>query len=309
MPKVSVVLPTYNRAHVLARAIDSVLHQTFQDLELIVVDDSSTDGTTELLQSYSSDMIRVIKLNQNVGPSCARNIGIQSARGELVAFQDSDDEWVSEKLQIQVNQMAAVSPGHRTVGASYTRFILKDDGGLLQRIVPADDITPLDGNIYSTLLRNNVVDTPTLLVRKEVFDDVGVFDETIERLEDWDLALRIARTYDFAFVDQPLILSHWSANGVNNRQDPKGMYRILSKHLDGFFAHCPRRGAEWFWRVGDDLLKGGDALVGRKALWTSIQLSAKSYVLLAWLGSLLGSRAYANLSTIFSYSKRSSALR
>lgn len=99
IPTVSVVIPTYNRAHLVGRAIQSVLNQTYQDFEIIVVDDGSTDNTEEVVKSFNDPRIRYIRHDQNRGGSAARNTGIKMARGEYIAFQDSDDEWLPEKLE------------------------------------------------------------------------------------------------------------------------------------------------------------------------------------------------------------------
>ena len=101
-PKVSVIIPTYNRAHLVGRAIRSVLNQTYQDFEIIVVDDGSTDNTEEVVKSFNDPRIRYIRHEKNRGGSAACNTGIRAARGEYIAFQDSDDEWLPEKLEKQM---------------------------------------------------------------------------------------------------------------------------------------------------------------------------------------------------------------
>lgn len=309
MPRISVVLPTYNRARVLRRAIDSVLNQTFQDLELIVVDDGSTDGTNAILKSYS-DRIRVVVLNNNVGPCRARNVGIQASSGELVAFQDSDDEWLPNKLEVQVNRMdSMVVSMHRPLGASYTRIAVKITEEIDRYVPPHGYPEQLKGNLYSQLLKANLVGTPTLLVRRQVLDDIGMFDESLSQLEDWDLALRIALKYDFDFVDEPLIISHFSPDGVNSRRDSTALYRILLKHSDEYLLHFREVGSGAFWTAGDELMKSGHTAMGKKALWMAIRLSPKRHTVLAWLGSYLGSKAYKSLSALFGYSTRGSTAR
>ena len=106
-PLISVILPTYNRAHTLMRAVTSVLNQDYREIELIVVDDASTDGTTELLESIADPRLRVIRHDHNKGVAGATNTGIQAARGEIIAFQDSDDEWLDGKLSHQMARLAA----------------------------------------------------------------------------------------------------------------------------------------------------------------------------------------------------------
>ncbi len=291
MPKVSVVVPTHNRAHVLVRAIESILNQTFRDFELIIVDDGSTDDTLQVLASYSSAGIKVITLKHNAGACRARNIGIQAAEGEFIAFQDSDDEWLPEKLSVQLNLMEATPSIQRPIGASYTGFISKTE----EYCPPHVDEMQVRGNIYPQLLKGNIVGTPTLLIRRNILNEVGLFDETLTWLEDWDIALRIARRYDFQFADEPLVISHWSPGGVNSRKDFRSFYQILSKHLDGFAACCPRIGANQFLLAGDELMKSGYASMGKHALQSAMRLSFNPYVVLAWLGAQLGSDIYRKL--------------
>ncbi len=116
-PKVSVILPTYNRAHLIKRAIQSVLDQTYQNFEIIVVDDGSTDNTEEQVRSFNNPKIRYIRYNENKGAAFARNAGIKASRGDYIAFQDSDDEWFPHKLQRQMEAFKNASP---EVGVVYT---------------------------------------------------------------------------------------------------------------------------------------------------------------------------------------------
>lgn len=108
-PKVSVIIPTYNRAHLIGRAIKSVLNQTYKDFEIIIVDDGSTDKTEEVVKDFKDERVRYIRREKNKGGSAARNTGIKAARGEYIAFQDSDDEWLPEKLEKQMKAFEAMA--------------------------------------------------------------------------------------------------------------------------------------------------------------------------------------------------------
>ena len=197
-PTVSVVIPTYNRAHVVHRAIDSVLGQTFADFELIVVDDGSTDGTEAVLSTYTDPRIRYLVQLVNRGVSAARNRGIKEARGEFVAFLDSDDEWFPEKLERQVNRfrrapdnVGLVYCGVETVGRPTGPWIYE----------PAHR-----GDIYNKLLERNVIHTGSgAMIRRSVVCAAGYFDEDIPAIEDYDYWLRIARHYRFDYVPDPLM--------------------------------------------------------------------------------------------------------
>ena len=119
MPTVSIIIPTYNREQLLGRAIKSVLAQTYQDFELIIVDDGSTDNTERLVKSFNSEKTRYIRHRKNKGPAAARNTGIRSAKGDYIAFQDSDDEWMPEKLEKQMRAFTTAPP---EVGVVYTSY-------------------------------------------------------------------------------------------------------------------------------------------------------------------------------------------
>ncbi len=309
MPRVSVVLPTYNRSTVIGRAIKSVLEQTYVDFELIVVDDGSTDSTLNVLDRYDPSRVRVITLKKNSGPCRARNIGISAAQGELIAFHDSDDEWLPNKLALQLDKLThPQQESHRQVGAVYSRVISKSGGVFRLYFPPYDDSLTFRGDIYRQLLQRNVVGTPTMIVKRDVLNRVGLFDEELTWLEDWDLALRIAQRFDFEFVPQPLIITNWSLTGVNARNDAKSMYRLLAKHLDAYATEFSEVGAEAFWMVGDKLMKDGYSRLGRISLKNALKLSPKPHIALALLASAGGSNAYTILSQVFSYSGKLSRL-
>lgn len=135
-PTVSVILPTYNRAHLVGRAIQSVLDQMYQDFEIIVVDDGSGDNTEEIINGFTDTRIRYVKHQKNKGGSAARNTGIKLAKGKYIAFQDSDDEWLPDKLE---KQMKAFKKASDEVGVVYTGFHRIKDG--ITYYVPSDDIT------------------------------------------------------------------------------------------------------------------------------------------------------------------------
>jgi len=207
---VSVVLPTYNRMKQLPDAVESVLHQTHRELELIIVDDASTDGTIDYVNSLEDKRVRYIHLEQNVGPAVARNIGIKSSRYELIAFEDSDDLWKPEKLEIQISAL------DKQIGMVYCAYTIEDENGR-KSCIPSrlDDRTVLSGNIYNRLRRGNVVGTPTILVKKSCLVQIGGFSEGMRSIEDWDLALRIAEITKVKYIDEILVEAYSSPAGVN----------------------------------------------------------------------------------------------
>lgn len=214
MPKVSVILPTYNRAKILTKAMESVLAQTYEDLELLVVDDGSTDNTEETVHELQDSRIRYLYTKLNRGAASARNYGITHASpdAEYIAFEDSDDFWHKDKLEKQMKELAA----HPEAGFCYHK-ICYDMGNGYQAILP-DERMPLGkkrGEIYAQLLYDNLVDCPSMLIRRDVLEKAGYFDEILKALEDYDLALRLARLAPAAFVNEILLDSSYSTTGVS----------------------------------------------------------------------------------------------
>lgn len=195
--KISVIIPTYNRREFLARAIDSVLDQSWQDFELIVVDDGSTDGTARSVAGYG---VQVRYLYQeNRGPAAARNTGVRAAEGEFIAFLDSDDRFAPEKLAVQQAAMAA-RPEYLI---SHTDEIWYRRGELLHQ--KKKHHRP-HGFIFGECLKLCVVGMSTVMVRREFFARIGYFDEELPCCEDYDLWLRASVLLPFLKVDQPLTI-------------------------------------------------------------------------------------------------------
>ena len=200
--KVSVIIPTYNRAHVLPIAIDSVLAQNYKDYEIIVVDDGSTDNTKEILKPYlSKPNVRYIYQKHKM-QAAARNNGIRHSKGGYIAFLDSDDFWYPEKLELQVK----ILEENHEVGMVYSNQMLLNDN-LSDKAIKYSPGVLKSGNIFrDLLLRKFYCSLLTTLIRKSVLDDVGFLDEDLKNaLEDWELTLRIAKKYRVVCVDKPLV--------------------------------------------------------------------------------------------------------
>ncbi len=232
MTEVSVIIPTYNRAHVLKRAIQSVLDQTYPDFELIIVDDGSEDNTEETVKAFRDQRIIYIRHDRNRGGSAARNTAIKSARGKYIAFQDSDDEWVPEKLEKQMKVFRDSSP---EVGVVYSGFFKWEK---TQKVyIPSPWVIQREDSIHGELLKGNFVGAPSAVVRKECFQKMGGFDEEIPVLEDWELWIRISKYYQFRYVNEPLLVSYYSEGGVNEQDDlilARTLELIVEKHLEDF---------------------------------------------------------------------------
>jgi glycosyltransferase involved in cell wall biosynthesis len=194
---ISIVIPTYNRASFLKEAIDSVLSQTYRNFELIVVDDGSTDDTPKLLSSYG-EKIKVIK-KANKGPSAARNRGIKAAKGGWIAFLDSDDVWKPGKLEKQVRFIK----DNPEVKICQTEEVWIRNG---KRVNPRKKHEMHSGWIYEQCLPLCIVSPSSVMIHRDVFEKVGLFDETMLACEDYDLWLRIAPHYPICLVREKLIV-------------------------------------------------------------------------------------------------------
>lgn len=195
MSKVSVIIPTYNRAHTLGRAIDSVLLQKGVEIEIIVVDDGSTDGTSELLKKYPQ--LKVIS-KENSGVSLSRNIGIKESRFPYLAFLDSDDEWLTGKLLAQVSYLK-LNPDHPLV---HTEEIWIRNG---VRVNQMKKHAKSGGDIFIRSLSLCLISPSSALLRREILDEVGLFDPSMIVCEDYDLWLRITSKYEVGFLPKPYI--------------------------------------------------------------------------------------------------------
>jgi len=288
-PTVSVVIPTYNLAHLIGRAIRSVLDQTYQDFEIIVVDDGSTDNTEEVIRSLNDPRIHYIHHEKNRGGAAARNTGIKVAQGEYIAFQDSDDEWLPEKLE---KQMQVFENAPAEVGVVYTGFWRMAHGKKIY--VPSAKITRKEGNIHNELLRGNFVGTPTAVIKNECFRKAGLFDERLPRLQDWELFIRISKFYEFKCIDEPLVISYFTPDSISASQDALSNAHelILEKHFQDFRRNR-RLLASWQYLIGNLLCQNGKMNPGRDYFLKAVKMYPLNikYLVAAFL-SLLGQSAY-----------------
>lgn len=195
---ISVIIPTHNRAHTLARAIDSVLQQTQMPGEIIVVDDDSTDDTRGVLKDYEG-RVSLLRLQKRSGAAAARNRGLAFSRGPLIAFLDSDDAWLPLKIE---RQLQAINKNAQAIGAVYCAIVRIDSMSGEQRLVPLSSSRPTLAELCSV---NVVGSTSTVLAKKSLVDAIGGFDETLPASQDWDLWLRLRQQDQILGVDEPLV--------------------------------------------------------------------------------------------------------
>lgn len=230
-PLISVVVPTYNRADLLRRAVESILAQTYDAFEVLIVDDASTDETESVVATVQDPRVRYIRQPQNRGVAAARNRGMREARGGLIAFLDSDDEWTPSKLEEQVR---LIRRRPNRVGLFYTGVLTYGAGGdqILNR--PARR-----GAVLSEILHRNLVhSTCSVIIRREVVEAVGFFDESLPAIEDFDYWTRVARLFEFDVSPEPLTIYHDEAQDADAALERRS--RNFSANMAARRAHGER---------------------------------------------------------------------
>jgi glycosyltransferase involved in cell wall biosynthesis len=253
--KVSVIIPTYNRSYIVREAIDSVLSQTLSDIEVLVVDDGSTDDTEQVVEAFGDVRLKYI-YKDNGGVSSARNLGISKAGGEYVAFLDSDDTWPSNFLEI----CSGVLDEKEDCGLSYTATTLKLPDGNIRR----DNVERcVSGHVTTSLFLHSTIWPTTVLVRRSVMDGIW-FDEQLKVSEDNDAFLRLSLKTQFVFIQDVIIDRRYSDDSLGVAAGIEGGHmRALS--LERFYFRL-----------------GGDAVVARskaiKKLSSCYKRAGKSHL-------------------------------
>jgi len=264
LPQVSIILPTYNRMRSLPRAVRSVLAQTFADFELIVVDDGSTDDTCAWLENLRETRLRLIRAGGRAGAARARNTGIRAAQAPLIAFQDSDDEWLPHKLERQLALLRASPAEVGWVGGGY-----RADSGVVS------SAALVRGSGYDgELLVGAPFVTPTWLVRREALFAAGLFDESLPCLEDWDLIFKLADRCRFRAVAEVVLLRHGSEDSLYADVDKRrrGLEVILQRHRGRWLAE-PARYGRWHAELARLHGLGGAPALSRQWLRRGLALN------------------------------------
>lgn len=209
---ISVIIPTYNRAHYICEAIDSALAQTYKNIEIIVVDDGSTDNTKDIIHQLYNSKVTYI-LQKNAGPSSARNNGIKHSKGDLIAFLDSDDVWLPEKLEKQVK---LIDQSHDIGLVACGIYKIDSDKNIVGNPVINRNYNSKRSFLKELMIHNIITGGGSnSLIRRECFERVGLFDENLWIGEDWNLWLRIAKQYEVRFVEEPLIKYRIHGNNLH----------------------------------------------------------------------------------------------
>jgi len=236
-PLVSVVISTFNRAGLITRAINSIQNQTYKNIEIIIVDDASSDNTEDVIKAMLDKRIRYIRHEKNKGLPAGRNTGIKAANGEYIAFLDDDDEWREDKLEKQLSIIDKYDA------------VLCDSlwNGRLRRLHRRPIVTPDD-------LRRGSFASPTLLAKANVLKEL-LFDESLKQGEDWDAFIRIAQRYSIGYVAEPLVLCNAGAHPrMTNEAKGQGGPE-LEKRTAVLYKHREFFGEKWFrYHLADNFL-------------------------------------------------------
>ncbi|GAA5185125.1 hypothetical protein GCM10023345_17390 [Acinetobacter kookii] len=216
---ISVVIPTYNRAHLIRESIQSVLDQTLLPQEIIIVDDFSTDNTEEVVNSFNSPLIKFVKNQRKKGANGARNTGILMAQGEYIAFHDSDDIWYEEKLFEQLN----ILKNDDKIDLCFCS--MKTTGRWNRKIIVPKAKVSIE-KIYDKIEKYSFISTQTIFVRSCIAMEV-MFDEEIKRLQDWDFILRLRRKNNIFHLNKVLVDQNIGDMSISKQSDPIEAYKNI----------------------------------------------------------------------------------
>ncbi|MCB0171425.1 MAG: glycosyltransferase [Anaerolineae bacterium] len=293
MPRVTVVIPTFNRAHLIDETLETVFSQTYRDFEIIVVDDGSTDNTLEHLTQYDNK-IRVFSLShQGQAGSYARNEGIKQARGEYIAFLDSDDLWLPKKLEYQMRAIDAENSAYTWVYSDAEAFDHETSKRLYRQ---SKNHHLYEGMVLEKLFLSNFISSITPVIHRSVFDKVGLFWPT-PKLTDWDMMLRIAADYPIKLIPDVLARFRLHQARVTESLSGKQAYeaglavldRALNRHPERLSPLKNRALTQLCLSTGRMLARDGHLGEARQMFTQAIQFTPTNPVLyFYWLGSLLG---------------------
>lgn len=287
VPLISVVMPTYNQAHFIKDAIESVLNQTYNNFELIIVDNYSKDNTEQIVKSFVDPRIKYFKFSNHGIIAASRNLGIRNSKGGYLAFIDSDDAWLPNKLDIQAEYLEQ----NPHISLVFSLLKVKSSDERYNNKLIATKGKSRSGFMYNQLLNFNFIVCSSVMLKAPVLVDVGCFDEDPEIVasEDWDLWLRIARKYEIAFIAKELGIyrMHNSSMSMDGRRAQKALHAI-EKHLKKGWAgkfQSDRARANVYFREGWNCL-GSDNMMSRSFFYNALK-HGKRYPRIHYV-SLLG---------------------
>ena len=290
-PGVSVVIPAYNSAPTLVRALDSVAAQTRAALETIVVDDASSDGTEAVAQNYRKVAVKLVKLEKNVGAAGARNCGVRHASADLIAFLDADDEWLPTKLEKQVDLITSnsdysfvscrsnlISPAGEDLGDAFERNYAVVAGR----------------EAWKALLRDNFITTPSVLVWRKVFEKLGGFNPELKIAEDQDMWIRLAEAGSLGYVNECLIYVHEQPTSISGgpfSDQTRYTLPMVEGHLTRLRSKLSDRElveirGSRLLRLGQLAFSRGERAIGRDLVMQTIKMGYKPWAGLIFLANV-----------------------
>jgi len=231
-PLVSIILPTYNRAQVIERAVKSILSQTYSNFELFIIDDGSIDNTVDIISSFKDERINCIKSKDNSGQVVARNMGLKQIKGKYIAFLDSDDEWYKNYLKRQIDVLSGLDDDYGLVYCKCRRLAGNNISYIPSRVIREEEVK-------FELLGENFTTLQGVLLKGRCLDKCGYLDENMPALEDWDFFIRLSNICKFRYNDEVLVTMQASIDGANDNiaHRIKSREYILKKHSESLRVH------------------------------------------------------------------------
>ncbi|MEK7173790.1 MAG: glycosyltransferase family 2 protein [Patescibacteria group bacterium] len=268
-PKVSIIMPTMNRAHLLHRSIDSVLSQSLRDYEFIIIDDGSTDNTKQIVEEYikRDPRIRYIRYEKNQGIPTVRNRGIAEARGDYVAWQDDDDEWLPGKLEKTVKKLDELP---KEYGIVYHAFLRVQPNGK-KMLFPPKWVEPKEGDLYKIFLKKNFLNPQAMIFRSEVLKNNGGLDPRYLVLGEYGWYPKLAKRYKFGYVSEVLLHVYYTpgSNSQNNTANANARLMFMKDNWEDL---------KRYKFIGYHYSVIGDLYVDDKKYWTAILYYMKAFL-------------------------------
>jgi glycosyltransferase involved in cell wall biosynthesis len=276
MPAISVIIPAYNTQQTILKTIESVQKQTFSDIEIIVINDGSTDKTLEILQSLQDQRLKIFSY-ENSGLPVARNRGIDRATGEFISFIDADDLWTQDKLELQFAGLQ--QHPHAGVVYSWTAYFIDGQEEVIFPYAPVF----FAGNVYDKLLVSNfIANGSNILVRSKAIKSVGEFEPTLKSCEDWDFYIRLAAKWHFVVVPKHQVLYRQSLNAMTSKVEimEKEALRVIERAYQAAspeYQSLKNQSLAWMYQYcTQQYLKNSNNFSGvnqaREKLWKAIRL-------------------------------------
>jgi len=278
--EITVIIPTYNNANFIAAAIDSVLEQTFQNFELIIVDDGSTDSTQQIVEKYVKCESRITYIYQDNSGGAARpkNIGIKHAKGIYIAILDADDIWLPSKLE---KQMRLIKKSPAKVGIIGCSYFLKQDEVVNGKVY----VNMYSDQLRNILLRDYLGPGSSMIYKKSVFDAVGLFDENLRTSQDWEMRIRILQSYHVAIVNEPLVTYRLHENNISKVSVAvrDNDYKYIFNKYKSLYEKDDNVLSLYYYYNATRFLSAGDAIKARVNIVRSIKIKVNSFKQIALL--------------------------